>query len=69
MTNIGKQAFAGAKKLKTITIQSKKLKKVGAKAFRNINGKAKIKVPAKKLQKYRRLLAKKGQKSSVKIVK
>lgn len=69
VTNIGKQTFAGAKKLKTITIRSKKLKKVGAKAFRNINSKAKIKVPAKKLQKYRRLLAKKGQKSSVKIVK
>ena len=69
ITNIGKSAFSGDKKLKSITIRSKKLKKVGSKAFYKIYSKAKIKVPAKNLKKYRRILNKKGQKSSVKIVK
>ena len=69
ITNIGKSAFSGDKKLTTITIRSKILRKVGAKAFWNINGKAKIRVPASRLKKYRGLLEKKGQKKSVKIVK
>ena len=69
ITHIGKRAFSGSKKLNSITIRSKRLKKVGANAFRNIHSKAKIRVPAKKLKKYRGLLTKKGQKSSVMIVK
>lgn len=67
VTTIGKQAFAGCGKLKTITIKSKVLKKVQAKAFKGINKKAVIKVPKAKRAKYKRLLAKKGQASSVKI--
>ena len=69
VTSIGKNAFNGCKNLKTVQIDSKKLKSVGKNAFRNINGKAKIKVAQTKLKKYLKLLKKKGQKSTVKIVK
>ena len=66
---IGKSAFEKAKNLRTISIQSASLKKVGRGAFKGIHSKAKIKVPAKKFKTYKRLLKKKGQKSSVKIIK
>lgn len=69
VTTIGKQAFANDAKLKTITIKSSKLKSVGASAFKGIHEKAVIKVPAKKLAAYKKLLAKKGQKSTVTIKK
>ena len=55
--------------MKTITIKSKSLKSVGKNAFKGINKKCKIKVPAKKLNSYKKLLSKKGQKASVKITK
>ena len=64
---IGTEAFYGTKKLKTITIKSTKLKKVGSNAFKNINPKAKIKVPKAKLKSYKALLKGKGQKKTVKI--
>lgn len=66
---IGKRAFEKAKNLRNITIKSVALKKVGRSAFKGIHAKAKIKVPAKKMKAYKRLLKKKGQKSSVKIIK
>lgn len=66
---IGKRAFEKAKNLRSITIKSVSLKKVGRSAFKGIHAKAKIKVPAKKMRAYKRLLKKKGQKSSVKIIK
>lgn len=66
---IGKRAFEKAKNLRSITIKSVSLKKVGRSAFNGIHAKAKIKVPAKKMKAYKRLLKKKGQKSSVKIIK
>ena len=66
---IGKRAFEKAKNLRSITIKSVSLKKVGRSAFKGIHAKAKIKVPAKKMKAYKRLLKKKGQKSSVKIIK
>ncbi len=69
ITKIGVGAFKGCKNLKTITIKSKNLKSVGKNAFKGINPKAKIKVPSSCLEKYKKLLAKKGQKSSVKITK
>ena len=69
ITNIGKQAFAGCKNLKKITIQSAVLKKVGAKAFKGVHAKCKIFVPAKKYSSYKKLLSGKGQKKSVKIKK
>lgn len=69
VTKIGANAFNGAKKLKKITIKSTQLKKVGKKAFKGIDKKCKIKVPKKKLTRYKRLLKGKGQKASVKITK
>ncbi len=67
--SIGANAFAKDGKLSKITIKSTVLKKVGSKAFSGINKKAKIKVPAKKLKAYKKLLKNKGQSKSVKIVK
>jgi hypothetical protein len=61
--------FAGDSKLKAITIQSKKLNKVGSGALKGISKKAKIKVPSAKLKNYKKLLKGKGQGSKVKIVK
>lgn len=69
ITKIGSNAFSGCKNLKTITVKSIKLKSVGKNAFKGIHAKAKIKVPKSKLKKYKNLMSKKGQKSSVKITK
>lgn len=62
ISKIGKQAFYGCKKLKTITIQSKKLtkKRVGSKAFGKIHSKATFKLPKAKYKSYRSMLKKKG---------
>lgn len=69
VTKIGANAFSGDKSLKKITIKSKSLKKVGKNTFKGIHKNCKIKVPAKKLAGYKKLLNKKGQKASVKITK
>lgn len=69
ITKIEANAFSGCKNLKTITVKSTKLKSVGKNAFKGINKKAKIKVPKSKLKKYKNLMSKKGQKSTVKITK
>ncbi len=69
ITKINANAFSGCTNLKTIKIKSKNLKSVGKNAFKGINPKAKIKVPSSCLEKYKKLLAKKGQKSSVKITR
>lgn len=69
LTTIGKEAFYGCKALKTITIQTKKLKSIGANAFKGVYAKASIKVPSAKLAAYKKLLKGKGQSSSVKITK
>ena len=66
---IGSKAFMKDKLLKTITIYSAKLTKVGKSTFKGIHKNAKIKVPAKKLKAYKKLLKGKGQKKTVKIVK
>ena len=65
--SIGRNAFAGCKKLKKITIKSKVLKTVGKTAFKGIHKKAQIKVPAKKLKQYKKILNKKGQGKNVKL--
>lgn len=65
---IGKDAFRGCKKLKKIFIKTKRLKKVGKNAFRGIAKNARIKVPKRKYAAYRKMLAKKGQKGTVKII-
>ena len=67
--SIGKQAFAGCKNLKKITIKTPYLtkKSVGAKAFKGIAAKATIKVPKKQLKAYKKLLKTKGIGKKVKI--
>lgn len=69
MKTIGNKAFYKASKLKTITIKSKKLTKVGSSAFKGINSKAKIVVPSSKLSAYKKLLKGKGQAKTVTITK
>lgn len=66
---IGTQAFAGDSKVKKIKVKSIVLSKVGSKAFTGIDKKAVIKVPAKKLKSYKKMMKNKGQKKTVKITK
>ncbi len=68
---IGKKAFFGCKKLKSIIIKTKKLKKksIGANAFKGINKKAKFKVPKKKLKLYKKLIKKAKAPKKCKITK
>ena len=66
---IGASAFAGCKKLSTVTINATKLKSAGKNAFKGIKATAKIKVPSKKLKAYKKVLKNKGQGRKVKIVK
>ena len=67
--SIGASAFYGCKSLKTITIKSEQLKKVGGKAFKGIHASAKVKVPKKKLNAYKKLLKGKGLPATAKIKK
>lgn len=66
---IGTRAFAGDSKVKKITVKSTVLDKVGSKAFSGIDKKAVIKVPAKQLKSYKKMMKNKGQKKTVKIAK
>ena len=69
MAKLGKKAFWGCTKLKSISIKSKKLKGqlVGAQAFKGIHTKAVIKVPKKQKKKYQKWLRKKGITKMMKI--
>ncbi len=68
VTKIGKKAFFKCKSLKTVVIKTKKLKSVGAKAFKGIKKNAKFKVPKNKKKAYKKLLNKKaGIKKTMKI--
>lgn len=71
VTTIGKNAFRGCSNLKNIVIKTKKLtvKKTGANAFKGINKKAVIKVPAKKIKAYKKIVKAKGAGSNVKVRK
>lgn len=60
LTTIGKQAFSDDKNLKSVTITSNKMKKVGANAFKGIKKNAKFTVPKKQKTKYAPLLRKAG---------
>ena len=64
---IDKNAFNGCKNLKSITINSTKLTKVGSNALKGINAKATIKVPKNKLTAYKKVLKSKGQGKNVTI--
>ncbi len=69
--SIGSKAFANCSKLKIITIKTTKLttKNVGSQAFKGINSKATIKVPAKKIKAYRSLLKKRGVTGKNQVIK
>ncbi len=69
ITKINANALSMCANLKIIKINSINLKFVGKNAFKGISPKAKIKVPSNCLEKYKKLLTKKGQRSSVKITK
>ena len=60
VTSIGSKAFYNCKKLKTVTIKSKKLKSVGKNAFKGIYKKAKVTVPKSKYKAYRKQFKKAG---------
>ncbi len=60
VTSIGSKAFYNCKKLKTVTIKSRKLKSVGKNAFKGICKKAKVTVPKSKYKAYRKLFKKAG---------
>ena len=66
---IGKNAFRSCPKLNNITIKTTKLtaKNVGASAFKGISKKAIVKCPKAKKKAYRKILLKKGMKTSVKF--
>ena len=63
--SIGKQAFYNCKKLKNITIKTSTLsgKNIGSKAFAGTYKKPTVKVPAKQMKAYKKLLASKGMSS------
>lgn len=75
VTKIGKKAFYNCKKLQKITIKTTKLtaKRVGAQAFTKAGSrnykKLKVKVPAKKLTVYKKILRKRGLSKKAKITK
>lgn len=68
VTKIGKKAFYGCTKLKTVKITGKKVKSIGASAFKKMNKNAKIYVPKSKEEAYKKLLKNKYDKTT-KIVK
>lgn len=65
--SIGRYAFYGDKKLKTITIKSKNLRKAGLKVISGIPANAVIKVPKSKTAYYKKLFSKKGLKSTMTV--
>ena len=67
VTKIGKKAFNGDRRLKSITVKGKALKKVGKSALKGISKKAVIRVPKSKKKAYQKLFKGKGQKKSVKV--
>lgn len=71
VTTIGKQAFYGCSRLKTLVIKSTKLtsRTVGSNAFGRIYRNATVKVPAKQLKSYKKMLKTKGMSGKVKFVK
>lgn len=69
VVSIAKKAFAKAKKLKKVVIKSTYIKSIGKNAFAKTNAKLKIKVPAKKLIAYKKLIKKSGYKKLSGVVK
>ena len=73
VTTIGKNAFKGCKKLKSITINTLTLNKIGANAFKDIKSNAKITMPKKiskkTLKKYKKMIKKAKAPKKVKYSK
>jgi hypothetical protein len=69
VTTIGKYAFYGCSKLKSITLSTVKLstKTVGTKAFSGVYAKVKVKVPKSKKKTYLTLLRKKGMSTKASV--
>lgn len=63
---VGRGAFQGNEKLKTITFKGKSVKSIGKNAFKSIYKKATIKAPKKQLNKYKKLCKKAGAPKAVK---
>ena len=64
LKQIGKKAFYGDKKLMSIVIKSKKLTKIGSKAFKKVPEDVEINVPNSKVSSYKKLFAGKGLQST-----
>ena len=70
VTTIGSNAFSGCKKLRRLHIKSSKLKSVGKNALKGAYKNLIIKVPKKKINKYKKLFKKKtGYNKKMKIQK
>lgn len=69
--SIGKQAFYNCKKLKSIVVNTVALtdQNIGAKAFSGTYAKPTVKVPARQLKAYQKLLRSKGMSSKAKYKK
>ncbi len=68
VAQIGSQAFRSCSKMKKITFKTEVLKKIGKNAFKGIHSKAKITVPKKQKNKYKKMLKKpQGIKKTMKI--
>lgn len=71
VTGIGKKAFDGCRKLKTIVIKAAGLKTIGKSAVKGISARAVIKVPKAQYKQYKKLFTKKtgfGKKMKVKKI-
>lgn len=70
VTTIEKNAFAGAKALEEIIVESKSIKSVGKAAFKNVPATATVTVPTKKLVKtYKKLFQKSGLNTEIVVKK
>lgn len=66
---IGKEAFYGCIKLKTIKVKSRGISSIGPRAFKNIYKKAKIYLPKKKKTPYKKMFTRAGAKKASYIAK
>ena len=69
VTSIGKEAFKGCSKLENVIIKSTKLETIEKDALKGVKSKIKIKVPAKKIKVYKKLLKGQGLGAESKVTK
>ncbi|WP_288071019.1 leucine-rich repeat protein, partial [Adlercreutzia caecimuris] len=63
LKTVGKSAFAGCKKLKSVSLKTTKLKSVGKNALKGTAKKLAVKVPKSKVRVYQKLFKSKGSKT------